>query len=528
MVSVSINSTFKQFTLNKLTYKVCLKTQNNNDKNFISLIECIKKSTLDISQIVNYCKKNYNFFTVIIWRNNFLFTFVDQVSSFPIIYKICKNKISISDDINFFKKSTLNQLSLKLIKYSGYTIDNLTIFKKVYNLLPNEYLLLKNKKIRLKITNNFKFNYKKKVNQKKIDIKFKNLLLSIFNNIKKRNSNRKIFVPLSAGYDSRLILSLLKEVQFKNIETFTYGRKNVRDFEIAKKIASKIGVPNHQILINQTLAVKTYRSKKFNNYLNYCNSGNAPNNFGDFLAINYLMEKKIIKKNDIIINGQTGDFISGNHIPLIKFNIGKKNKDQIINYLIEKNYNLTGNDFSDNDQIEIKKIIKKKYLISNKSKNLFKNYQNYENFEYANRQVKWVVGQQKVYEYFNLNWELPLWDKKIMKFFFNELSMKLRIKQKFFKDHLNKENYAGVWNIETNPKQKFSLLINFIRFLFKIFYFGRKSKWHKFEKKYINYFLDTSLSSMHFKYKEYIKGKNVPRNSIYFYSKKYISKINDN
>ena len=48
-----------------------------------------------------------------------------------------------------------------------------------------------------------------------------------------------------------------------------------------------------------------------------------PNN-QDLLAIDYLKSKKIIDRNSIIINGQTGDFITGGHIP--KSLIGNKIK----------------------------------------------------------------------------------------------------------------------------------------------------------------------------------------------------------
>ncbi len=57
------------------------------------------------------------------------------------------------------------------------------------------------------------------------------------------------------------------------------------------------------------------------------------------LAIDYLKSKKIIDRNSIIINGQTGDFITGGHIP--KSLIGNKiKKDILFKEIIKKHYSL--------------------------------------------------------------------------------------------------------------------------------------------------------------------------------------------
>ena len=318
MIDIKTKLLPKKVSYKSKIFKVYLKTQNNKNQNYEKLIKFIKKEGLNKKKISNFCIKNYNFYSLIIHRNKYLFCLTDQVCSYPIIYQNTKNYNLISDDIKNFKTHKINKLSFKLIKYSGYTLDNMTIYDNVYNLLPNQRLLIQDNKVTFKKINHYNFIYKKNSNYKNLEAKFEKILLAIFKNIRDRNLKKKIFVPLSAGYDSRIILSMLKKLKVKNLETFTYGRKNLRDFDVVNKISKKIGVINHKIVVTRSLAIKTYRCKKFNSYLNFCNPGNAPNNFSDYLAIHYLIEKKIIKKGDVIINGQTGDFISGNHIPSLK------------------------------------------------------------------------------------------------------------------------------------------------------------------------------------------------------------------
>ena len=115
-----------------------------------------------------------------------------------------------------------------------------------------------------------------------------------------------------------------------------------------------------------------------------------------------------------------------------------------------------------------------------------------------------------------------------MNFFFKDLSLHNRLNQNFFKNYLKTKNFSNIWKIKINPKQSFSYSFELIRFFLKIIFLFNKKKWHDFERKYLNYFLDTSLSTMFVNYTDYIKGNSIPRNSILFYSRNYIKKFLNN
>ena len=68
------------------------------------------------------------------------------------------------------------------------------------------------------------------------------MINGIFSRLTKKLKDKNIFVPLSGGFDSRLVLAKLHEHGYKNIKCFSYGLKNNSDALIAKKVSKMIGV----------------------------------------------------------------------------------------------------------------------------------------------------------------------------------------------------------------------------------------------------------------------------------------------
>ena len=137
-----------------------------------------------------------------------------------------------------------------------------------------------------------------------------------------------------------------------------------------------------------------------------------------------------------------------------------------------------------------------------------------------------MTGQQKVYDFFGYAWDLPLWKTSFMSFFLNNISLREKINQNYYKKFLIKKNYFGIWkNVEINPKLSFPLWIKLIRFFLKsIFFFISKKKWYQFQKKYLEYFYDPTGVSKLIRYDLYISLTSTPRNSISIITKKYFER----
>ena len=252
----------------------------------------------------------------------------------------------------------------------------------------------------------------------------------------------------------------------------------------------------------------------------------------EFFVIEELHKKKILK-NSIIVNGNTGDFISGGHI--LKYSNKGSDSQKIINNLVQafikKHFRLW--DYlakKDNDRIisgllinEIKNLKIYKNINKNNSHSII------EYLEFYNRQSKHVCSRQRVYEYFNYEWALPLWDKEYIDFW-KKIQMEYKLKQRLYEDVLITENYGNVWsgkkwinlkNLKTTP-----IIFRFIiRPLAKFFFiFAGKSSWHKFERRYILYFTDVLCGMGVKKYKDIALDKRGFRNFLSLHTENYLKK----
>ena len=77
----------------------------------------------------------------------------------------------------------------------------------------------------------------------------------------------------------------------------------------------------------------------------------------------------------------------------------------------------------------------------------------YEYAEFQDRQCKYVITGQRIYEFLGHEWRLPLWDKAYLDFFESYPAWQGRSTRRLYADMLTAENWGGVWqNVPVNAK----------------------------------------------------------------------------
>lgn len=475
------------------------------------------KKNIDKYKIKNILNTLDCHFGLVVMAKHWSMAATDCIRSYPIFWKKVDSIFILSpqaNNINNISNSEVDKKQQLAFQMSGYTIGSSTLWKNINNMNTGEFIIFQENekynvfkyfKYQPWLVNNNKYDYLKD----KLKLEIKTLIVKL---IKKANG-KTIIIPLSAGLDSRLIASGLKEYKYTNVKCFSYGLKNNFESKASKIIAQKLGFEWKFVEINVKKAKQYYTSSEYKKFSYLSNDGCSTPGIQDVFAIKILIEKKYIKQSDIIINGNSGDFISGGHIPLEAENWEFKDdintlKQDILSKHIEKHYALWDKlVIKNNKKTVFNELISEllklpiKYDKNNKPHGLL------EVLEFENRQCKYVVNFQRVYDYYNLSWLLPLWDKSFINFW-QSVPVQYKIDQKLYKEALKEMNMGSVW---TKPYQyKFGInskLIKIIRFIFKMFFiFKNKKKWHQFDKKYFSYWTDNICGQSILPYTKIIKN----------------------
>jgi len=499
-----------------------------NPKELLKIVKKIDNiNEINKNDIKNLFEEINGKFAFIVFTKNIVFAAVDRIKSIPIFIGSNEKKFQLSNHAAPLAKNmnlnNINNNACLSIVMSGYTTGKETIVKGLNQLMAGESFIWKNnKKYLYKYYNYEPWNVDNNKDKNQFKSELRDLTLDIISRILKKRKGKKIAVPLSGGLDSRLIISALHKLNAKNIICYSYGRKYNFEANIAKKISYKLNYPWYFIPLNNKIQKNNFSSRIYKKYVKYADTLSAFPYVQDLFVVDSLLKKDIISKNTIIINGNSGDFISGGHMP--NFYGCENNIEKICDKFISKHYSLWENYFNLSAINFIKNELKNQIKI-----NEFKNLNNisgsaiYEQLEFINRQTKYVIPGQRIYDFFGLDWELPLWHDEYLKFW-SKVPTTLKLKQKLYEDMLITENWGNVWkDFPVNKKNITPKWIIPIRLLFKfLLMFNKRSTWKNFDQKYFSYWMEIIPHFPAIPYYKIISDKRLARNAVSWHTELYL------
>jgi|APSaa5957512535_1039671.scaffolds.fasta_scaffold27802_2 asparagine synthase (glutamine-hydrolysing) len=463
------------------------------------------KNSTDKYDILNWIKDISGHFAIVIETTEWVVVAVDKICTIPIFIVNRENNIFISNHAPILKKecnigkADLDQSAGLEVAMSGYTIGSKTLYHKLERLEAGE-CLLSHKGL---LFRDFYYTYypckTRNSTNKQLKKDFTDVCINTLVNLKNSSDGRQIVIPLSAGNDSRAIASGLKELGVKNVICFSYGRNGNFETPISKVISEKLGYKWLHIPVSMKDKRSFFKSDVYHKYITEFESYGAIPNIQEVYEISLLKQNPLVDDDAIIVNGNTGDFISGGHVNKISDveympkNISEINWD----YFLQKHYSLWEDlRFETNDS----------YIVSELKKILFLRFTTLIDFEKCHysimeclecigRQSKYVAAQQRTYEYFGYEWRLPLWSDEMLDFW-EHIPYKYKFGQNLYIETLRENNWGGVWlDTKANDKKINPCLLRWTRTFFKIFFIPiGKSKWHRFERNALKYFIHPSYA----------------------------------
>jgi len=412
---------------------------NNSDNTFAKGRAFIEGKLFENGELAEYLSKPNakdvvplvnGFWGLVKITDNFILIAADRMRSYPLYYGVINNIAYVSDDAYWVKDKVagdeFDTISKNEFLLTGYVTGCDTLYKNVSQIQAGEMIYIKvDKENNIRITSSkyYNFIHGDYFEDLSLEALLKEHELSLnkaVNRLIEYAKGRTIVVPLSGGYDSRLVATVLKKMNYTNVITFMYGKINNPECLISKEIAENLNYKWLFIPYDNGKSYEWYNSKERKDFSIYGDNLSAILPDREWPAVWELKKQNLIPSDSVFVPGHSGDFISGGHIPknLCKANVSEK---RFIEEILKKHYSMwiwNGlkekwvSDFSQKilDCAEIELFDEKDFFSKEHAANA------YEKWNWQENQVKRMVNSVKIYDFFEYDYWLPLWDYEYMNF----------------------------------------------------------------------------------------------------------------
>jgi len=406
-------------------------------------------------------------FSVVIKLDEGWLAAVDRCRSFPLYYSVNNNPtylsdsaFSIADSLNL--KIDFENIAINEYHATGYVLGNKTFFEGVNQINAGDIVWCNKGTIQ-------SFHYYRYLSDKQTSLDFEetstlffSLLDKIFEDLMKGLNGRKVVIPLSGGYDSRLIASMFRRHGYENVLCYSFGKKGNPEMVTSEKVARILNFPWMFFETTQEEVRGFAESKRFLEYIDFAANADSFYIIQDYFAVKKMYDESIIPHDSVFMPGHSGDTIGGSSfLGAIR---GDENCSEIAEQIIKHKFNLRK--FS-----KYQGEIFKKSIVSQLDKYNGNQFLWYDCWSMSESHPKLFVNATKVYDYFGYKFYLPLWDNSLLHLFV-ELPLEYKKSKKFYnftlEDKLFKSlgvNFNALEKIkEKKPRE---ILLNWAKPLFK-------------------------------------------------------------
>jgi asparagine synthase (glutamine-hydrolysing) len=352
-------------------------------------------------------------FSVVIQKEDCVFAAVDITRTFPLFYSLKEGNLTISDAAEACAAQPLQLLeqAKEEFLFTGYVTGSRTLLAGVSQVEAGSGILFREQLS--------SFSYHAYIGEGKTEQSFSVLadrLATLFDEAGKRLvaalQGRTAVLPLSGGYDSRLIAVLLKKQNYPGVICYTYGTSSGPDVRISEKVARQLGFPWHFIPYTPAVTGDFLHSAAFREYFPFAANCTSMFFTQDYFAVKYLKENAMVPQDAVVVPGHTGDFLAGGHL------VPGLTQQNVAERILQRHYV-----FRKGDTAAFGQYIK---TIPGAQP-----YESFENWNMKERQSKFIINSNRIYEFWNFEHLVPLWDKALVDFF-RKVSLEHRTGRKLF------------------------------------------------------------------------------------------------
>lgn len=253
--------------------------------------------------------------------------------------------------------------------------------------------------------------------------------------------DRPVWVPLSGGLDSRLILAMFADLGCARLQAFSYGPPGNHEARIARRAAERLGAPWFFHPVRRAGARDWFRSPRRKAYWEFSDGLCAVPFMQDAQVLGELLACGRLPGDAVVVNGQSGDFITGGHLPKA-LAAGTQDQEALFAAMEAKHFGLWSQLATPPNRERIRAKARRLLdLAPGRPADLAALY---ERWEWQERQCKYVVGGQRAYDFHGLAWDMPLWRDEYLEFW-SRAPYRHKLGQSLYKKWLTRWDPRGLF-----------------------------------------------------------------------------------
>jgi asparagine synthase (glutamine-hydrolysing) len=466
------------------------------------------------------------------------FAAVDRVRSIPLAWASDTDGWVVDDQAERLRRRVRAQEpdpgAALALGMAGYTIDAATLFRGIHQLGPGEFVLFsgdaapqRHRYYCYRPWRADKPAYDPAAARKALA----ETTLALIDKTMKGIGDRPLVVPLSAGRDSRLIVSAAHHLGYRNIRCFAYGHAGGHEAAASRAIAERLNLPWRFVPVRSRTMRDYFRGETHASYSAFADTLQSAPFVQDLVQVAALKAEGFIPDDAVLCNGNSGDYISGAHIvPEMTVPAPGLSDDErlrrVVAALFKKHFGLWASlQTAANRQRIERQLLASLQRAGATPGDPADDYGLYEYAEFQDRQCKYVITGQRIYEFLGHEWRLPLWDQAYLDFF-ERIPLAGKARQRLYADMLAAENWGGVWHdVPVNAKTVRPHWLRPVRMLAKLAHapLGRDA-WHRFERRYLQYWMSEGGQSLVAPYRAVARDRRGARHAIAWLTEDYLGR----
>ena len=396
----------------------------------LSLLAQQLDACTSITEVVVCLQAARGDFSVVINKPQFTCIAVGHTRLYPLFYRQADGHWHVSDDPLLLLQAgdVVNESARKQYLYTGAPFAGKTLVAAIQQCKPAYVTLLGKAEVKEQSLGPYAALPMGTILAADAEVAFANVLRVVFERVVQVVGSRQVVIPLSGGYDSRLVLSMLHQMGIKNILCYTVGEYHPSEQGVAHQVAKNLQVPLYHIDYRDA----QYRMQQFDSpaFLQYVDAIGAMGNFMwlfEYNAILWLKQQGLLQNDAVFIPGHVGDFYAGSHLQKLGIN-EHDSLSAIQRKLLLHAFEYRKSYFDTSFKKEVKQAL---HALSRQGAP----YQTALQFIAENRLAHQIINSARVYECLGYDVLLPLCDVDFVQFF-DRLPYKQRADVSFYNEYL--------------------------------------------------------------------------------------------